>query len=58
MCILYWKIQKVGMREMIGALSVVQPSLRKGVECVVDVQPVRWEDIGGLEQVKMKIRQV
>lgn len=43
--------------DFMTALRFVRPSMRKGVECVVDVQPVDWNDIGGLEDVKMKIKQ-
>ncbi|KAK7475129.1 hypothetical protein BaRGS_00033621 [Batillaria attramentaria] len=48
---------KVTLADFEASLHLVHPSLRQGADCVVDVQPVRWEDIGGLDQVKKKIRQ-
>ena len=40
------------------ALKKVCPSLHRGTEAIVDVRPVLWEDIGGLEDVKTLIKQV
>ncbi|XP_067666570.1 ATPase family gene 2 protein homolog B-like [Haliotis asinina] len=40
-----------------SALHKVIPSLQKGSEGVVDLRPVQWDDIGGLENVKAQIRQ-
>lgn len=39
------------------ALHTVRPSLKKGLDCVIDFQPVKWEEIGGLDEVKAEIRQ-
>ena len=32
--------------------------MQKGSECTVDFTPVKWEDIGGLEKVKVQLQQV
>ncbi|XP_062621901.1 ATPase family gene 2 protein homolog B-like [Saccostrea cucullata] len=39
------------------ALRKVMPSTQKGSPCTTDFDPVHWEDIGGLEEVKLKIQQ-
>ncbi|CAL1537655.1 unnamed protein product [Lymnaea stagnalis] len=43
--------------DFLHALHKVIPTLRKNIGSVVDLQPVDWEDIGGLEEVKTEIRQ-
>ncbi|XP_061173883.1 ATPase family gene 2 protein homolog B-like isoform X2 [Saccostrea echinata] len=39
------------------ALRKVMPSTQKGSPCTTDFDPVHWEDIGGLEEAKLKIQQ-
>jgi len=40
------------------AVKKVKPSLQKGAEGMVDLRPVHWDDIGGLDDVKLQIQQV
>lgn len=46
---------KVGMEEVLEALRIVKPSAMLDVH--VEVAEVRWEDIGGQEKVKLKLKQ-
>ena len=46
------------METVRNALKKISPSLQRGAEGVVDLRPVNWSDIGGLESVKSEIRQV
>ena len=41
-----------------AALKKVLPSTQKGSPCTTDFDAVNWNDIGGLEKVKLKIQQV
>lgn len=45
----------VKMGDFMGAMSKVGPSIARGL--AVDFIPIQWEDIGGLEDVKLKIKQ-
>jgi SpoVK/Ycf46/Vps4 family AAA+-type ATPase len=45
----------VKMGDFMGAMSKVGPSIARGV--AVDFIPIQWDDIGGLEDVKLKIKQ-
>ncbi|XP_059161618.1 ATPase family gene 2 protein homolog B-like [Physella acuta] len=47
----------VGKSDFMYALHKVVPSLRKTSSCSVDLQPVKWDDIGGLKEVKEEIIQ-
>ncbi|XP_045156420.2 ribosome biogenesis protein SPATA5L1-like [Mercenaria mercenaria] len=40
-----------------AAVKKMRPSLQKGAEGVVDLRPVHWSDIGGLDTVKEQIKQ-
>ncbi|MET1127705.1 MAG: CDC48 family AAA ATPase, partial [Thermoproteota archaeon] len=46
---------KVSMNDFIEAMRHVQPSLIR--EIYIEVPEVRWEDIGGLEDVKQQLRE-
>jgi transitional endoplasmic reticulum ATPase len=46
---------KVKMEHFLSALSEVEPSAIR--EVVVEVPDVKWEDVGGLEQVKRELRE-
>lgn len=46
------------MSHFVQSLHTVEPSMKRGLDCVVEVELVKWEDIGGLEEVKAEIRQV
>ncbi|XP_052792321.1 ribosome biogenesis protein SPATA5L1-like isoform X1 [Mya arenaria] len=48
---------KVSQAHFLSSLHKVRPSLQKGAEGVVDVRPVSWDDIGGLDSVKLQIKQ-
>ncbi|XP_046350471.2 spermatogenesis-associated protein 5-like protein 1 [Haliotis rufescens] len=50
-------IPGVEMCHFQSALRKVIPSLQKGSEGIVDLRPVQWDDIGGLEKVKAQIKQ-
>ncbi|GFO37839.1 spermatogenesis-associated protein 5-like protein 1 [Plakobranchus ocellatus] len=47
----------VQMSDFTDALYKVIPSLKKGLSCQVDLQPVLWNSIGGLDDVKAEIQQ-
>ena len=40
------------------ALSHIVPSMYRGLEGMVEWNPVSWEDIGGLQDVKQALKQV
>lgn len=44
--------------DFLEAFKKIQPSSFRSVLGLVDVKPVDWEHIGGLEDVKLKLRQV
>ena len=46
------------MEHFLQAVRHTQPSLQKGCEGVVDSSPVFWDSIGGLDNVKVQIKQV
>ena len=41
-----------------AALHQIIPSTQRGSDILVDYKPVKWQEIGGLEDVKMKLKQV
>ncbi|GFS18654.1 spermatogenesis-associated protein 5-like protein 1, partial [Elysia marginata] len=43
--------------DFMAALHKVTPSLKKGLNCHVDLKGVKWDEIGGLEDIKSEIRQ-
>ncbi|XP_035826697.1 spermatogenesis-associated protein 5-like protein 1 isoform X2 [Aplysia californica] len=47
----------VKLEDFDHALHCVAPLMKRSSDCVIDLQPVNWEDIGGLEDVKHEIRQ-
>ncbi|KAL3866473.1 hypothetical protein ACJMK2_043768 [Sinanodonta woodiana] len=49
--------QIIHQDDFLTAFKNYRPSLQKGVEGIVDLKPVLWEQIGGLETVKQKIKQ-
>ncbi|XP_050402872.1 ribosome biogenesis protein SPATA5L1 isoform X2 [Patella vulgata] len=51
------QISAVEMQDFYCAIKKVIPSLQKGVEGVVDIKQVDWQDIGGLHDVKQQIKQ-
>uniref|UniRef100_A0A0B6ZKM7 AAA+ ATPase domain-containing protein n=1 Tax=Arion vulgaris TaxID=1028688 RepID=A0A0B6ZKM7_9EUPU len=51
------EIPVVHMVHFVDALHTIRPSLKKGLDCVVELQPVKWEEIGGLEDIKTEIKQ-
>ncbi len=46
---------KVTMQDFMEALKYVQPSVLR--EVMIEVPEVRWDDIGGLDQVKQELRE-
>ncbi|MCD6428864.1 MAG: CDC48 family AAA ATPase, partial [Desulfurococcales archaeon] len=46
---------KVTKRDFLDAMKIVHPTLMR--EVLVEVPEVRWEDIGGLEDVKQQLRE-
>ena len=40
------------------AMCHIVPSTYRGLDGIVDVQSVKWEDIGGLGEVKLALQQV
>lgn len=53
-----FQVPEVHMSHFVQSLHTVEPSMKRGLDCVVEVELVKWEDIGGLEEVKAEIRQV
>ncbi len=47
---------KVTMKDFLEALKYVQPTVLR--EVIIEVPEVRWDDIGGYEQVKQELREV
>ena len=47
---------KIGMSDFMEALKYVQPTVLR--EVIIEVPEVRWDDIGGYEQVKQELREV
>uniref|UniRef100_A0A8C6WGV4 Spermatogenesis associated 5 n=1 Tax=Neogobius melanostomus TaxID=47308 RepID=A0A8C6WGV4_9GOBI len=45
----------VTVQDLRWAMSVVKPSAMR--EVAIDVPKVRWEDVGGMEEVKLKLKQ-
>lgn len=50
--------QAVGMKHFQEALKVVRPSCLRSSLGRTELSPVSWEQIGGLDEVKLKLRQV
>ncbi|XP_069767455.1 ATPase family gene 2 protein homolog B isoform X2 [Narcine bancroftii] len=50
--------QWISMTDFQEALKVVYPSSLRSSIGLTDFRPVHWDQIGGLDQVKLKIRQV
>lgn len=48
----------VTQKDFLSALRRVQPSALRSAIGLLDVRPVGWEEIGGLEDVKLKLKQV
>ncbi|ORY01028.1 AAA-domain-containing protein [Basidiobolus meristosporus CBS 931.73] len=46
---------QVNMEDIQAALTQVSPSMQRGLS--VDVSSTKWEDVGGLEEVKAKLKQ-
>ncbi|KAL4228103.1 spermatogenesis-associated protein 5-like protein 1 [Mactra antiquata] len=51
------KTSMIKESHFISAFKNIRPSLQKGTEGVIDLRPVSWCDIGGLEDVKLQIKQ-
>ncbi|XP_073710024.1 ATPase family gene 2 protein homolog B [Misgurnus anguillicaudatus] len=49
--------ERVEMRHFIAALRQVQPSCLRSSIGAIDFKPITWEQIGGLEEVKLKLKQ-
>lgn len=46
------------MKHFKEAFGKIVPSTQRGSDALVDLKPVSWNDIGGLEKVKGQIMQV
>ena len=44
--------------DFLDAFKKIQPSSFRSVIGLMDIKPVGWEQIGGLEDVKLKLKQV
>lgn len=44
--------------DFLEAFKKIQPSSFRSVIGLMDIKPVGWEQIGGLEDVKLKLKQV
>eukprot|EP00066_Takifugu_rubripes_P019031 XP_011608297.1 PREDICTED: spermatogenesis-associated protein 5-like protein 1 [Takifugu rubripes] len=53
----YLREQTIGMKHFQEALKVVLPSCLRGSLGRTELSPVSWEQIGGLDEVKFKLRQ-
>ncbi|XP_060073261.1 ATPase family gene 2 protein homolog B-like isoform X2 [Ylistrum balloti] len=47
----------IRMKHFLCAAKSITPSTQKGSEGLIDTPPVVWDDIGGLEDTKLQIRQ-
>lgn len=50
--------ESVSMQHFLRALRHVQPSCLRSSIGATDFKPISWEQIGGLEGVKLKLKQV
>jgi len=48
----------VGVEHFLGALRAVRPSCLRGSLGRTELSPASWEQIGGLDEVKLRLRQV
>ena len=46
------------MADLQKTLQSLVPSTQRGSDILVDQRPVHWTDIGGLDDVKLQIKQV
>ena len=46
------------MVNFISALSRITPSLQRTASCITELEPVPWNAIGGLQEIKEKLKQV
>lgn len=44
--------------DFLEAFKKIQPSSFRSIVGLMDIKPVGWEQIGGLEDVKLKLKQV
>ncbi|KAK3097831.1 hypothetical protein FSP39_013598 [Pinctada imbricata] len=51
------QLPKIETDHFLTAVKKVQPSVQKGGDITMDLRPVAWEDIGGLQLVKLKLQQ-
>ena len=49
---------EVTMADFQLALCHIVPSTYRGLEGMVELHPVNWDDIGGLQDVKLALKQV
>lgn len=49
--------QKIDMKHFLEALKKVQPSCLRSSIGLTDFKPISWDQIGGLEDVKLKLKQ-
>lgn len=49
---------KIDETDFLEALKKIQPSSFRSSVGLMDIKPVGWEQIGGLEDVKIKLKQV
>ena len=49
---------EVTMADFQLALCHIVPSTYRGLEGMVELRPVNWDDIGGLQDVKLALKQV
>ena len=60
-CLLLYKgsgEKSIGMPHFHEALKRVQPSCLRSSIGLTDYKPISWEQIGGLDDVKLKLKQV
>lgn len=51
-------VGEITMEDFQLALCHIVPSMYRGLEGMVEWNPVNWEDIGGLQDVKRALKQV
>ena len=51
-------VGEITMADFQLALCYIVPSMYRGLEGMVEWNPVSWEDIGGLQDVKQALKQV
>jgi len=59
--LIFFKFQavvQVTVKHFKTALHNIIPSTQRSSDMLVDYKPIKWQEIGGLEEVKIRLKQV